>query len=500
MKKRIILCLLCSLFAWSVNATSPETPVDATPDSSSADYTPITLQFPYSPSALPVNENEIKAGLLYDMNNGRIVWQKNLTTPFPIASLTKMMVALLAVEDVRDGKINWTDNLNWTRKVVIGKRRHRRTVTSKANYSLRDVFKATMIASNNECAEQLARYIGNGDLQGTIDRMNKRARELGMMSTYYSNPTGLPSPHWMFDNSSTPTDLLQLTIEMLKYNEVLEITAMGYSDINNGKSRSVIRNHNGLTIEYSGEVDGLKTGYTKRAGFCLVATTAKCDHRLVGIVLGCRGPQIRNEVVRDMFNDYYLSIGLDKLGPYCPSPLQPGLYASTTTKDGKYVTVNETVRKSHTVRKGENISLIAAKYRCTPSQLASWNKLGKKKMVYAGQRLNIYTTVAKSEFVASTANGNETEDDRTLLTDTEEKALENADTTPAESTKVAVVTKPVPQVQKKYIIHTVAPGDTLFSIAQRYEGTTVAKLKLLNNIKNTHNLRPGMKIKVKVQA
>lgn len=94
-------------------------------------------------------------------------------------------------------------------------------------------------------------------------------------------------------------------------------------------------------------MDGLKTGYTKRAGFCLVATTAKCDHRLVSIVLGSRGPQIRNEVVRDMINHYYTSIGLDPLGPYCPDPLlpNPNLAKNNQPGAGEYVTVTEKVKK-----------------------------------------------------------------------------------------------------------------------------------------------------------
>src|SRR5207302_893461 len=123
-----------------------------------------------------------------------------------------------------------------------------------------------------------------------------------------------------FDNSSTPTDLLILTLEMLNYDEILQVTGMGYADISNGKTTSIIRNHNHLTIDYKGEVDGMKTGYTKRAGFCLVATSNKCSQRLISIVLGARSPNLRNEVVKNMINDYYCAIGLDKLGPYCEAP------------------------------------------------------------------------------------------------------------------------------------------------------------------------------------
>lgn len=530
MRKSLNLFFAFILLA-SFNGFAAAGPIESAPGGDSIapiDYSGLSGQFPLvKDTNLWVNEGEVKAGLLYDVANNKIVWEKNLNTVFPIASLTKMMGALLTIEDINAGKYRWDDTVKWTRTSIVGKRKHRRTVYSTASYSLRDVFKASMIASNNECAEQLARYIGDGNLPATIDRMNQRARELGMLSTYYGNPTGLPSPNWMYDNASTPTDLLKLTVEMLKYPEILDIAKMGYATIENGKSTSVIRNHNRLTIDFSGEVDGLKTGYTKRAGFCLVATTAKCDHRLVSIVLGSRGPQIRNEVVRDMINHYYTSIGLDPLGPFCPNPLlpNPNLAQNNQPGEGQYVTVTERVKKVHVVKSGENLSLIAGKYRCTTSQLKSWNK-GKVKgtTVYKGQKLYVYSNVNKKVFVAKVDNGTEEEDDKPIVANQNEtaSAVENdsanepnvkSDITAktevmptgdkaAKTDKTAVAkvaSKPIIE-KPKYIYHTVAPGDTLFNIAQRYQGVSVAELKTLNNIHNIRSLKPGMKLKVKVQA
>jgi D-alanyl-D-alanine carboxypeptidase len=530
MGKSLILFFALILQA-SLSGFAATEPVESAPGGDSIapiDYSGLTGEFPLvKDTNLWVNEGEVKAGLLYDVENNKIVWEKNLNSVFPIASLTKMMGALLTIEDINSGKYNWDDTVKWTRTSVVGKRKHRRTVHSTAIYSLRDVFKASMIASNNECAEQLARYIGDGNLPATIERMNQRARELGMLSTFYGNPTGLPSPNWLGDNSSTPTDQLRLTLEMLKYPEILDIAKMGYATIENGKSASVIRNHNRLTIDYSGEVDGLKTGYTKRAGFCLVATTAKCDHRLVSIVLGSRGPQIRNEVVRDMINHYYTSIGLDPLGPYCPNPLlpNPSLAKNNQQGPGEYVTVTEKVKKIHLVKGGENLSVIAGKYKCTTAQLKSWNK-GKVKgtIVYKGQKLFVYTNVNKKVFIAKEIPASEEEDEKPVASE------EISTTSPADTSAIAqahVVVAPVakneslkvadkvvkadktsvskvvakPKIEKpKYIYHTVAPGDTLFNIAQRYQGVSVAELKTLNNIQKVRSLKPGMKLKVKVRA
>jgi len=149
----------------------------------------VTNEFVYQPDTnLQVNEGEIRAGLLYDAVNQKIVWEKNMSSSYPIASLTKMMVALLAVEDVRAGKYRWEDRVQWTRETVVGRRKHRRIVRTIVNYSLYDVFKASMIASNNECADQMARFLGCGDLASSLRRMNEKAASLGMSNTWYGNP------------------------------------------------------------------------------------------------------------------------------------------------------------------------------------------------------------------------------------------------------------------------------------------------------------------------
>ncbi len=367
--------------------------------------------FQYEPiPGIRANEHEMKAGLLYDLENKKIVWQKEMNTSFPIASLTKMMVALLTVEDVRAGKLKWSDNVEWTRQIIIGRGKRKRVVNENVNYTLLDIFKSAMIASNNEAAEQMARYVG-GNVQSFIDRMNTRARELSMNSTYYGNPTGLPAAARSFDNSATPIDLLLLTLEMLKYDEILEVTGMGYADINNGRSTSTIRNHNKLTIEYKGEVDGMKTGYTKRAGFCLVATSNKCDHRLISVVLGARSPNLRNAVVKDMINDYYATIGLDRLGPYCQAPSYAGLATSSSeelsqaNEDGEENPViasvpntkNKTAPSSqkpkyiiYIVQPGDTLASIARQYDVASiAKLKAVNRISRKHILRVGAKLKV---------------------------------------------------------------------------------------------------------------
>lgn len=474
--------------------------IDTSVSNSMVNYYNPPGSFVYLPDAgIHPDEREMKAGLLYDMLNKKIVWQKEMNSPYPIASLTKMMVAFLTVEDIHEGKIKWTDNVHWTREIVIGKGKRKRITTEDVNYSLLDIFKAAMIASNNEAAEQMAKYVG-GDVQTFIDRMNTRARELSMNSTFFGNPTGLPSVSRVFDNSSTPSDLLILALEMLKYDEITQVTGMGYADISNGKSTSVIRNHNHLTIDFKGEVDGMKTGYTKRAGFCLVATSNKCNQRLISVVLGARSPNLRNDVVKNMINEYYCSIGLDKLGPYCESPL----HASESLSSGDENYRMKTIEQTYVVKRGDDIGSVAYQFNCSPSDIKTWNKL-RTNRIAPGKKLTILSSVKEK---ISVAKNNEEESEGNELAAAGSTSAQN----PTDDLKVARKATPVTkqknkvasavsvQAKSKYIIHIVQPGDTLTSIARRYDITNIAQLKAVNKISKAHLLRVGSKIRVPVNS
>jgi D-alanyl-D-alanine carboxypeptidase len=444
---------------------------------------PLFTSFAYQPdNSLQVNTRNFKAGLLYDVENKKIVWEKKMNSVFPIASLTKMMVALLTVEDVKAGKVKWNDNVYWTRQIVIKKGRRRTLAPAPANYTVHDLFKAAMIASNNELTEQMARHIGGGNLDATIQRMNERARELGMNSTYYGNPTGLPASRKVYDNSSTPTDLLLLSIEMLKHNEITEVTGMDYANINNGRNSTIISNHNRLTIDYKGEVDGMKTGYTKRAGFCLVATSNKCNHRLISIVLGAPAPITRNDIVKEMFNDYYTAIGIDKLGDNnVQYTATQSADENPNAEDGEYVLRPKQIIQVHVVRGGEHLTAIANKYNCSASELKKWNRL-RSSTIRKGQRLVIKSTIQERVWIAKNQENNSTE---TQVADAQ------TSTTPAVSEQ---------DTKASYIYHTIQPGDTLFKISQRYRGISVEELKSMNDISNSRSLKPGMKLKVPVKG
>lgn len=253
------------------------------------------------------NESLGDAGLLCDWTSKKIVWSKKMFEPHAIASVTKMMVALITLEDIRAHKFDWDTHVAITPQAsnlggssVYLRRGEVLTV--------RDLLKAAMIASGNDACYQLAQFNGSSEW-AFVSRMNARAKELGMRTTHFSNSTGLPHPKGN-DNISSPVDLLLLANELLKYPEILSITKIKNESIKHGRKTFHYHNHNRLVMEYEEVVDGFKTGYTRKAGFCIVATAEKKGHRLISVVLGSSHSVLRNKMVSEMFNNYYSSIGM----------------------------------------------------------------------------------------------------------------------------------------------------------------------------------------------
>ncbi|HNQ11798.1 MAG TPA: serine hydrolase, partial [Bacteroidia bacterium] len=273
---------------------------------------PCLFSIHHNPTLLN-NDEAIRAGLMFDMDSQTIVWQKDLNYAYPIASLTKMMVALLAIEDIRASKVHWDDQVSVNRVYYRGRGRYKKKYSVEEVYSLRDLITMAMVPSHNESTHWIAKHL-NGSVEVFVERMNKRAVELNMMQTHFTNPSGLPAPSSSLDNSSTPYDILLLSLELVKYPELLNITKIGYAEIHNGRSNQVYRNHNGLVRQYEDDIDGLKTGYTRNAKFCLAATSIKENKRLICIVFGVSDVYTRNALVAKLMSSYYQSMGMLALG------------------------------------------------------------------------------------------------------------------------------------------------------------------------------------------
>lgn len=257
--------------------------------------------------------DKIRAGLLYDLNENRIVWEKNMDSTVAIASLTKIMVALIAMEEVKSGRMHM-DSLFVVPKAATLVGGSRINLRAGAKVRMEDLVRAAMIRSGNDAAYTLAHGIAGSEAL-FVARMNTRAAEMGLDKTRFYNSTGMPiRTVGGIDNHSSAADILILSSSLMRFNSILDFTSRCTDTLCSGTVRVPYLNTNGLVREFNADVDGLKTGFTNNAGYCIVATSKRCDHRLVAVVLGAPTKYDRNTVTAEMLSSYYNSIGLGRLG------------------------------------------------------------------------------------------------------------------------------------------------------------------------------------------
>jgi D-alanyl-D-alanine carboxypeptidase (penicillin-binding protein 5/6) len=219
-----------------------------------------------------------KAGLAFDLADGRVLWRLHATTVRPIASLTKLMTALLAVE--RFGprqKVRITRAADWVGGSRMGGLKPGRHVRADV------LLKGLMISSANNAAVALA-IAGAGSERAWVALMNTRARLLGLTCTHYVDPHGLG-----VRNRSCAADLATLTMRAMSEPRIVEIARKRFARVWPGAGRKLtLRTTNHLLRDHYPGAIGLKTGYTSPAGFCLAAVVQRGRRRIGIVVLGSR--------------------------------------------------------------------------------------------------------------------------------------------------------------------------------------------------------------------
>ena len=219
-----------------------------------------------------------KAGLAFDLEDGTILWRHRATAVRPIASLTKMMTALLAVErfepdeSVRVTRVS--DRVGGSR--MSGLRPGRRV---RADVLL----KGLLISSSNNAAVALA-VAGAGSERAWVALMNRRAQLLGLTCTHFADSHGLDRR-----NRSCPVDLAALAMRAMNEPRIAKIARKSYARVwpGSGQKLTLYTTNHLLRDRYPGAI-GLKTGYTIRAGFCLVAVVERAGRRIGIVLLGSR--------------------------------------------------------------------------------------------------------------------------------------------------------------------------------------------------------------------
>jgi D-alanyl-D-alanine carboxypeptidase (penicillin-binding protein 5/6) len=251
-----------------------------------------------------------------DAESGRILFSENADrTAYP-ASVTKLMTALLVLEDVKRGRYSLGDKVTAT---VEAYQSEPSWIGIKAGQSMSvdDLLMALMVMSANDAAVVLA-VNSAGSLSAFVERMNARAAELGMKNTAYYNPSGLPPNArrkypWKKFNRSTAADQLKLALEIIRHPEIFKYTSTKVATVVDGNGKSVnVLNHNRImrmdkfkifNPDGSEAVDRLKTGYINAGGSSIVLTGKRGGKRAVVVVLGSVNANTREEHASRILKD-----------------------------------------------------------------------------------------------------------------------------------------------------------------------------------------------------
>ncbi len=225
-----------------------------------------------------------KSAMLVEESSGEILAEKNADEPMAPASITKIMTLLLIFEELENGNLAYDDmvNVSSNAKILGGSEIW---LEVGEQMSVNDMIKAIAVASANDASVAMAEHI-SGSEEIFVERMNERAKELGMSGTNFMNSHGLDEDN----HYTTARDIITMTTELLKHREVLDYTSIWMDTLRNGETELV--NTNKLIRFYSGAT-GLKTGTTDNAGHSLVATAERNGLSLIAVTLGSETGQIR---------------------------------------------------------------------------------------------------------------------------------------------------------------------------------------------------------------
>ncbi len=239
---------------------------------------------------------EAKSAILIEPNSGEVLYEKNSKEKFAPASVTKVMTMLITMEAVDSGKIKLSDKVTCSENA---KKMGGSTMLLDTGEirTVEELLKGVGIASGNDAALALAEYLG-GSEDGFITMMNERAQSLNMQDTTFKNCTGLPATGHL----TTAYDISIMSRELLKHPTILKYTGTYMETIAEGRKSPIeLVNHNKLVRFFKG-CDGLKTGFTDEAKYCISATAVRDGVRVLAVIMGAPTYKIRNRDASMLMN------------------------------------------------------------------------------------------------------------------------------------------------------------------------------------------------------
>lgn len=362
----------------------------------------VLLIFLFPINALAANQSQVvglddnvRAYIIGNEENGDIYYEKNSSTPYPMASLSKLMTYLIVKEKIDEGKLSLNQEVTVDEEAAkfhsweysyLG-------LDEGEVYTIEELLQGLMVVSGNDCAYQLA--ITVSDSESEFARlMNMKSGELGLDSQVYYNASGVQTESGN-QNSSSAKDLYVLSKYIIeKYPEVLEYSKVRKIE---DKRREIDVNS---TIPLIGEipgVDGLKTGSTEEAGYCLVSTVdmkeidSKDDFRTIAVLLGADQKDTRDKAMSDLI--YYVSRYYDKVKVLDTNVAYDSLKVNTA-KQG-YVELYPNQNVEMIVKTGENPAVKTKLQENIKAPIKSGQVLGNANVSYEDKEYDV-SLISKS--------------------------------------------------------------------------------------------------------
>ena len=287
----------------------------------------ITLSFCFNLGNINVYANEnvsvsSYSAYLLDYNSNTVIFAKNENDRKPIASMTKIMLLLLAYENIESG------NLSLEESVTVSKNASKMGgsqvfLEENGVYTVDVLLKSITVASANDASVAISERM-YGSEKECVNQMNKKAKDLNLENTLFANCTGLPAPM----QYSSAKDIAIIFSNLIKYDNYFKYSKVWMDTVNHSKNSTEISNTNKLIKRYEG-CDGGKTGFTSEAGYCLTATAKRGNMRLIASVINAATSNDRFESVTNMF-DYGFSNYVNKCVVDNDIPLEDKLSVSNS--------------------------------------------------------------------------------------------------------------------------------------------------------------------------
>jgi D-alanyl-D-alanine carboxypeptidase (penicillin-binding protein 5/6) len=236
---------------------------------------------------LEISSPKAVSAILVEPETGRVLYEKYPDLPRAPASIAKIMLELIVLERVQSGQLHLTDSVRvsaWASKIG-GSQVY---LSENEAFTLEDLLRAITISSANDACVAVAEHIA-GSAEGFVDLMNQRARELGLTNTHYVNVHGLDDQPGA-GNVTTARDIATVARLLVTMPHVLEFSSTIEAPFRQGTFK--LQNTNKLLGHFDG-MDGLKTGYTAKAGFCLCGTAQRNGMRMISVIMGAESNKMR---------------------------------------------------------------------------------------------------------------------------------------------------------------------------------------------------------------